>query len=243
MFSWICPKCGRDVPPSKTDCPWCADREKEAAAIAAQAPPPPLENLAPPPPPVQAAWQPPPPVQAAWQPPPQPIQPQPTTWHRPPARSAPPTWLMGLGFAAAFILVGAGLYFGIQKFGASAAQKAGVENPSNPSRQKVTNPLQKYLEVVGVRLIAANKKPTARFVIVNHSGAEINDLAANVTLWASDSRSEEDAVGSFKFSLPSIGPYESKDMTAPLKTKLKMYELPDWQNETAEIQITSPAAP
>jgi hypothetical protein len=232
MFSWICPKCGRDVPPSKTDCPWCADREKEAAAIAAQAPAPPPQNLSLPP---AAA--------PAWQAPPQPIQPQAAAWHQPPARSAPPTWLMGLGFAAAFILVGAGLYFGIQRFGGNAAQKAGVENPSNPSRQKVTNPLQKYLEVVGVRLIAANKKPTARFVVVNHSGAEINDLAANVTLWASDSRSEEDAVGSFKFTLPSIGPYESKDLTAPLKTKLKMYELPDWQNETAEIQITSPAAP
>ena len=31
MFSWICPQCGRDVPPSKTDCPFCAERAKEAA--------------------------------------------------------------------------------------------------------------------------------------------------------------------------------------------------------------------
>jgi hypothetical protein len=29
-------------------------------------------------------------------------------------------------------------------------------------------------------------------------------------------------------------------MTALLKTKLKPYEMPDWQNATAEVQITSP---
>jgi len=27
---------------------------------------------------------------------------------------------------------------------------------------------------------------------------------------------------------------------APLNTKLKPYELPDWQNLSAEVQITSP---
>jgi hypothetical protein len=187
-------------------------------------------------------WPPPPP---GWQPPPPPqyAQHPQAAWHQPQARAATPTWLMVLGFAAAFILIGAGLYFGLQRFGSSAAQKAGVENPRNPSRQKVTNPLQKYVEVVGVRLMAENKKPTARFVVVNHSNAEIADLAANVTLWASDSRSEEDAIGSFKFSLRDIGPNASKELSEPLKTKLKMYELPDWQNATAEVQITSPAAP
>jgi hypothetical protein len=29
-------------------------------------------------------------------------------------------------------------------------------------------------------------------------------------------------------------------VVAPLATKLKPYELPDWQNASAEVQITSP---
>jgi hypothetical protein len=29
-------------------------------------------------------------------------------------------------------------------------------------------------------------------------------------------------------------------MIAPLNTKLHIYELPDWQNLAAEVQITSP---
>jgi hypothetical protein len=30
-------------------------------------------------------------------------------------------------------------------------------------------------------------------------------------------------------------------MAAPLNTKLKIYELPDWQNVSTDVQITSPA--
>ena len=149
---------------------------------------------------------------------------------------------MGVGFAAAFMVIFALVYFAVQHFGGSAAEKAGVENPANASRQKVSNPLQKSVEVGGLRMMTENKAPVVKFVVVNHSSAEIADLAATVTLWASTSRSEEDSIGSFKFAIPSIGPNESKDMTAALKTKLKMYELPDWQNATAEIQITSPAS-
>jgi hypothetical protein len=148
---------------------------------------------------------------------------------------------MGIGFALAFLAIGAAIYFGIQSFSrTSPAEKAGLENPANASRQKVSNPLQKYVEVVGLRLMNEKKKPVAKFIVVNHSNTEIADLAANVTLWASTSRSEEDSIGSFSFRIASLGPSDSKELTQPLKTKLKMYELPDWQNATAEIQITSP---
>jgi hypothetical protein len=79
-----------------------------------------------------------------------------------------------------------------------------------------------------------------RFVVVNHSGAEISDLAANVNLWARTAKSDEEAVGTFSFKVPSLGAYEAKEVSAPLNTKLKVYELPDWQNLVAEVQITSP---
>jgi len=151
---------------------------------------------------------------------------------------------VAVGFAAALLLLGGGIYyFFLRAPAGSSAEKAGLENPSNASHQKVSNPLQKYVEVVGVRMITEDKKPVAKFVVVNHSATEIDGLAANVTLWASTSRSEEDSVGSFTFKLPEIGANDSVDLKAPLKTKKLMYELPDWQNTTAEIEITSPAAP
>jgi hypothetical protein len=149
---------------------------------------------------------------------------------------------MSLGVALALLILLGGAYYLLQRSGTSnPAEKAGLENPSNASKQKVSNPLQKYIEVVGLRMITENKKPVAKFVVVNHSSTEIADLAANVTLWASTSRSEEDSVGSFSFKVPDIGANQSRDLTVPLKTKLKMYQLPDWQNTTAEIEITSPA--
>jgi hypothetical protein len=121
------------------------------------------------------------------------------------------------------------------------SDKAAAASPANAPQQNVTNQYQKFVEVVGVRMVTQDKKAVAKFVVVNHSGTEIDNLAANVTLRASTSRSDEDPVGTFSFKVPEIGPNESKDLTEPLKTKLKMYELPDWQKTTAEIEITSPA--
>jgi hypothetical protein len=144
-------------------------------------------------------------------------------------------------FAGVFLLVGFGIYYGYQRFSKGGAGFSGGEPTAASTKPKATNPIQKYIEVVGIRLTTdAKKKPIAKFIVVNHASTEMVNLGANVTLWASTSRSEEDSVGSFTFNVPNIGPYESKEVSAPFKTKLKIYELPDWQNATAEVQITSP---
>lgn len=174
-------------------------------------------------------------------PPQQPLPPHGTHAWQPPARPGLPTWALTAIFTLAFIAVGAIVYFGIQRFSrTNPAEKAGLQEPGAAGAAKVTNPLQKYVEVIGIRMFSEKSKPVVRFVVVNHSNTEINNLGANVTLWASTSRSEEDAVGSFSFKAGTLGPEESKELTEPLRTKLKVYELPDWQNATAEISITSP---
>jgi hypothetical protein len=95
--------------------------------------------------------------------------------------------------------------------------------------------------VSGIRFVETPKHQTeARFVVVNHSGADITDLAGTVNIWGRTAKSEEEAAGNFSFKMPSLKPYESKEAVAPLSTKLKVYELPDWQNLSAEVQITSP---
>ena len=40
MFTWICPKCGREVPPSSDQCPNCAQPERDQPAPVAVAEPP-----------------------------------------------------------------------------------------------------------------------------------------------------------------------------------------------------------
>ena len=70
---------------------------------------------------------------------------------------------------------------------------------------------------------------------------DLSGLAGNVTIWASTKRSEEDAQGTFSF-ITDVQAYGSKEVTTPLTTKLKVYELPDWQNVTAGLQITAPSS-
>jgi len=270
MFTWICPQCGREVPPAYNECPDCSGKQPGQAppqqpgqGAPVGAPPPPPPSYPPPqqyaPPPQQYAPQrqfvPPPQYAqpAQYAPAAQPVAPYPV---QQPARgiSLPP-WLMSIGFAVLFLAVGAALFFGIKYFSASgeasasapAAQQATPfqtppQTPANaPAASKQASTLQKYVEVAGMRLTEdSSKQPQVHFLVVNHSGADIADLAANVNLWARTAKSDEEAVGTFSFKLPSLGAYESKDMTAPLSTKLKVYELPDWQNLTAEVQITAP---
>ncbi len=109
-------------------------------------------------------------------------------------------------------------------------------------QQATTNPNQKFIEVVGIRIVSDKAGQAVKFVVISHSGVEVTDLAANVTLWASTQRSEEDSVGTFTFHVDSLGPNESKELTAPLKTEKSASDMPeDWRNITADVQITSPA--
>jgi hypothetical protein len=305
MFTWICPQCGREVPPSYTDCPDCAGKGKTPAPPTPPAPeppqyqpPPPQYQPAPPqylPPqqyPPQQQYQPPqyappqqqypsqPPYQPQ-QPPPQQYQPAPPQYqppqqqqyppqqyppppsYEPPQPQAPPeppkfyvpppersglaaipTWLMSILFALVFGGVVFGAYSIWQNLKKEPATSQGaLENPSTVTATGAArnNPLLKQIEVAGLRLTQNKAKKTEiRFLLINHSGGELQDVAGTLSLRARTSKKDEEPIGACAFKLPALGPYESKDMAAVLDTKLKVYELPDWQNLEAQLQITSP---
>ncbi len=219
MFTWICPVCGREVPPSYNECPDCAERAKTNAGS------PPAPDIRQP---VPAPAVPPPPVTAV----------------PPPASAAVPTWLLTILFAFAFVGVGAAIYFAAHYFGgrtqASAAAPAATASAPAAAAAGKESPMQKYVEVSGIRFVETKKNQTeARFLVINHSGADISDLAGTVKVYGRAGKTEEPA-GNFDFKVASLGPYESKEITAPLATKLKSYELPDWQFVSTDVKITSP---
>lgn len=245
-------------PPAQQTPPQHAPPQYAPPAPVAQAAPPqyaPPQQYQPPQPPPQYAPQqsyapPTPPPQQAYAAQPQhPQHAAPAPWAPTVTRSGPPTWVAAIGFAAILILVGGGIWFFVLRTPDSGSNAPAAKTADAPaaastgaaSGQAGANPYQNYVEVVGIRMITEDKKPVAKFVVVNHSSAEIDNLEANVKLSASTSRSEEDSVGSFSFRIPEIDGNSSKDMTAPLKTKLKMYELPDWQKTNVVVEITSPA--
>jgi len=243
MFTWICPDCGREVPPAYNECPDCTAK---AAQAAAGAPPPPQPAAEPAPPP---AYVPPPPQAQPYYPPaPQPpaqpyYAPLPPLLRIRPQHSGLPIWLLAVVFAFAFVGLGAGVYWVVQALRGSnqaATPSINVESPAAKAGAK-TNPLQRYIEVSGLRFTQdAKKKTIAKFVLINHSEADLTGLAGNVTIWGRTQKSEEDAQGTFSFTT-NLGPLESKEMSAPVDTKFRIYELPDWQNVTLDLQITAPA--
>jgi hypothetical protein len=214
MFTWICPKCGAEVPPSYSECPKCGG---QGAIPPAEAPP------------------------AAEAPAAAPAAPA-----APPRKAPLPGWLLAVVFSGVFVALLAGGFLIYQEIQARRAapprQAAAFQPPSLPSPEQVkAHRLAAHIEVTGLRLTEdAKQNAFVQFVVVNHWPAEVADLGATVNLKAVSMKGEQQPVGTFSFKIPLIGPYESRDLKVPLNTKLRVYELPDWQFLRVDVQITSP---
>jgi hypothetical protein len=97
------------------------------------------------------------------------------------------------------------------------------------------------VEVTGVRISEdAKQKVKADFVVVNHSPAELPPLGLQVTLRASTAKPDDEPIAVVDVTTSSIEANGSANVSAPLKTKLRAYELPDWQFLRATFEVTSP---
>jgi hypothetical protein len=215
MFTWICPKCGAEVPPAYSDCPNCAKPPEERAAP--EAPP----SAAPP------------------------VQPRRHVQSKP----SVPGWLIALLVALVLVGAGAGAYFYLlpssQSKSAPTAAASPFESPASaPSPAAKAHPFAKFIEIAGFRITEdARQKAQIRYLVVNHSGAELPDLTLTITLKTSTAKPEDKPLAVFPAKAVRLGPYESRDLEASVKTELRAYELPDWQFLRAEFEITSPPAP
>ena len=212
MFTWICPKCGKEVPPAYSECPNCAATDQTAAPPEAAAAPTPA--------------------------------PTPASEEAPP-RSAPitvrrnvlPLWLVSLNIAALFIGVGVTLLVihARKRPEPTPSPEAALETPTQPSAASEASPILRNLELTGFRLTEdAKLKVILQCVVINHSGADLGDVGATASLNAITARQAMEPIGTFTFRA-TLGPYESKDLKVPVTTKMRAYELPDWQFLRAEI--------
>jgi hypothetical protein len=157
-----------------------------------------------------------------------------------------PGWALTVLFALGFVVVLGGGYFAYQ----GLTQKKEAPRPATPSLAPLelpsaaevkAHPMTRYIEVTGLRLTEdAKQRAFVQFLVVNHAAAEITGLAANVSLKAVTAKGEQEPVGTFVLKIPLLGPYESKELKGTVDTKLRVYELPDWQFLRADFQITSP---
>src|SRR5580700_4945381 len=111
---------------------------------------------------------------------------------------------------------------------AKQTKKTGPVEPTSAMPTK-KHPLAKYVELVGFRLLeAGGGKLKIRFVGVK------------VRLSTNSAKPDDPPIAEFEAKVPSLGPEEIQDVTATVATKLRVYELPDWQFIKAEFEITSP---
>ena len=113
------------------------------------------------------------------------------------------------------------------------------------SKAKATNgkvhPYAKNLELGGFRI--AETKPgvlRVKFNVVNHSQADLGDLDMLVSLALAGAKPEDPPICVLKVKVAGLGPEESKPVEATTATKLRVYELPDWQFIRALFEITAP---
>jgi hypothetical protein len=160
-------------------------------------------------------------------------------YYAPAPRRGLPTWLMSIVFTLAFGGLLAGGYLGYQRYkdgkDAPAAEVPPPETKS-PARGAAGNPVLRQIEVGGLRITQGkDKKPQIRFLLINHSAAELGELSGTLQLMAKD-----ESVGSCNFKMSGLGAYEAKEVSMPLNTKMQAYELPDWQFLRAELSLKTP---
>jgi len=131
---------------------------------------------------------------------------------------------------------------GCSKPAPEAAGKQTTIEITGPATTLSKHPLAKYIELAGFRL--TESKPgqlEVKFIAVNHSEAELGDLGLNIRLKTTAAKAEDPPVAEFQAKVPALSPLEVHDVSAKVNTKLRVYELPDWQFLRAEFDITSPA--
>ena len=268
MFTWICPKCGTEVPPSHSECPTCALRERQQPAAQAPAPvaPAPAPAMTPPAPVAApmptypnvppAAPEPIPPPEMRRPPKPAGVlfggEPDASPMAPPyanapyvgptPAAAGMPSWLVAILALLGVGLLSYGAYYFFTRDTASSSSAAAPTEAGNPVSQTTSrNPVAKFVEVTGFRIVEDKQKPQLKFLVVNHSSGEIGGFDLEVQVRTKNAKPEEPALFTVKAPIRSIGPWESKDFTVPASTTLRAYEMPDWQFLTATFDISEGA--
>jgi hypothetical protein len=122
----------------------------------------------------------------------------------------------------------------------SPAKQAKPAAASTAQTSQSSDPSAKYLELVGFRII--EKSPghlEVRFGVVNHSEADLGELKMDVNVRTTTAKPDDPPLITFSTKV-SLGPSDLKLATVDVPTKLRVYELPDWQFLKPDFQLTGP---
>ncbi len=99
------------------------------------------------------------------------------------------------------------------------------------------HPMAKHIEISGYRL--SEPKPgtlRVKMNVVNHSRADLGEVPMKVRITAAGAKPEDPPVAEVTFKV-ALGPEESKQVEPTYPSKLRVYELPDWQFLRCTVEI------
>jgi hypothetical protein len=151
-----------------------------------------------------------------------------------------PAWLVTILVA----VVAIGVIFGIVRLlgsKGSTGSEATTAQQQSAAASDTSNPYAKVLEITGVRIVEdAKQHANAQFLVVNHSPADLPDLELEVALTTTTAKAGDEPLAVMTVKTGPIPANGSKDVSAALNTKLRAYELPDWQFLRASFSMKAP---
>ena len=122
----------------------------------------------------------------------------------------------------------------IRRSGIHRSTAVEASSPSDAA-QSAFPTLSKYVEVTGVRVFANTNNSEIRYVVVNHSAAELPPFQLMVKLRPK----RGPAVCSFSAGVQGMGPNESREMHTTIRREVHSYDLPEWRDLRVEAHVTA----
>ncbi|HEY6392035.1 MAG TPA: hypothetical protein VIX89_12200 [Bryobacteraceae bacterium] len=165
---------------------------------------------------------------------------------RPRKRVAMPAWIISL-LVATSLFLGAGSL--LQYFSENRDSKAGPAAGQHPLQASAgtstgsaidPHPFARFVEVTGLRVIAdLNRKSQMQYLVVNHSSTRLSDVALKIAVRSTADSSGAAPLFTLSVVVPSLAPYQSKEIRTELDAGLRPTSLPDWDNLRADVQVST----
>jgi len=102
------------------------------------------------------------------------------------------------------------------------------------------HPFARFVEVTGLRVSAdLNRKSQLQYLVVNHSSARLSDVALKISVRSTADSSGSAPLFSLSVVVPSLAPYQSKEIKTDLDAALRSTAIPDWENLRADVQVST----
>ena len=117
-------------------------------------------------------------------------------------------------------------------------RSAPVQAPAETPAASRATPLSRAIEVTGFRIqMDPRKKSEIQYLVVNHTPSRFSGVTVYVTLHSANATLGQVPLAKFTFAGPSLGPYESREMSSAIEGIARPVAMPDWQDLRADIEI------